>query len=72
MGLCFTQEEKKEKENLPADCASPGAHTRSLHQSWQSGRGQLSQRSYVKLTCLCFLFFLVVSQKNGMSEGGKG
>lgn len=56
MGLCFTQGKKKKekkggkqkknkKNKQPADCAPPGGHAGDLHQGWQSGRGQLSQRS---------------------------
>lgn len=42
------------QKKRPADCASPGGHAGDLHQGWQSGRGQLSERSQVKLTCLFF------------------
>lgn len=39
------KQKKNKKNKQPADCAPPGGHAGDLHQGWQSGRGQLSQRS---------------------------
>lgn len=56
------KQNKMKQKKRPADCASPGGHAGDLHQGWQSDRGQLSERSQVKLTCL-FFFFLVIPPK---------